>query len=76
MSEFSPVAVEPFGKLDGLAECEEMPTRHLVELDPESLTSQPPLELDREEAIVTTLQDSCRHVGPPVERPRLLERRP
>ena len=53
-----------------------MAAADLVGLDAQSLPGDAPLEGRREEPVVTTDEDPCRHVRPGVERPRLGHRRP
>ena len=49
------VCVQPSCELVGLAERKQMPARHLVKLESETLACDAPLELQREEAIVDAL---------------------
>ena len=52
---FRPVAVETPGQLLRLAEREQVPARHLVELHAQPLANDAALELEREEAVVAAL---------------------
>ena len=68
-----PVPLEPVDELVGLGEEREVAAAHLVRVDAQSITHHPSLEVGREEAIVPAQQEARRHVGPPLERPRILE---
>ena len=68
--------LELVDELHGPAERDQVPAGDLVDLDPEPFPHDPPLEREREEAVVAALDEAGRHVGPGPERPGLLERGP
>jgi hypothetical protein len=52
-----------------------MPARKLIRLDAQTLVDNVPHEVGREETVVATKREPCRHVRPCVERPGLGKRR-
>ena len=59
-----------------MTERDEMPAVDLVRLEPQSLSSDAPLEVEREQPVIATGEDPGRHVGPRLERPGSFDRRP
>src|SRR3954452_7364879 len=67
------VSQQALRQLIGTAQRGQVTAVHLVGHDPESLPHHAPLELGREEPVVSAQQEPRRHVGPRVERPRVGE---
>src|SRR4051812_18559190 len=69
------VSEQPLRQLLWTGQRRQVPTVHLVGLDPEALPHDASLEVGGEEPVVATEQEPGRHVGPLGQRPRISERR-
>src|SRR3954452_6365740 len=71
--EFDSVPLQPVDELVGPGEEGKVAAAHLVRVDAQPITHHSALEVGGEEAIVPAQQEARRHVGPPFERPRIVE---
>jgi hypothetical protein len=74
-SQSDAICLEALNELLGTSKGGQVATAHLVRDESKSVAHDPPLELGREEAIVTTEQKPRGDVGPDTQWPRLLEGR-
>src|SRR6266700_5318254 len=70
-STLRPIRVPPPRQLSTLTEGEQVAAGHLVQLESQALAHNASLELQREASIVRALQNTRRHAGPAIERPRI-----